>query len=59
MSVEEMKEKSGNHYYRLLIPEIFVLPQQILSPFVNIIEADNNEFYISRAEFQTICYEMV
>ena len=52
--LKEMKEKAGNHYYRLLTPEIFVPPQQILSPFVNIIEADN-ELYISRAEFQTIC----
>ena len=57
--LEEMKEKSGNHYYCLLIPEIVVLPQQILSPFVNIIEAYNNELYTSRAEFQTRCDEMV
>ena len=38
--------------------EVYILPQQVLSPFVTV-EEENNELIMSAADYQIICDEMM
>ena len=38
--------------------EVYVLPQQVLSPIVTV-EEENNELIMSAADYQIICDEMM
>ena len=56
--LKKNKERRGRIYYQLQNMEVYVLPQQGLSPFVTV-EEENNELIMSAADYQIICDEMM